>query len=65
MIPNQRRSMMRSSFFVVLYAQILLITQYVYGMNMYESELPTKVTVSATLKEIDLFVKNNYLYIHT
>ncbi|XP_037730493.1 piezo-type mechanosensitive ion channel component isoform X4 [Drosophila subpulchrella] len=44
MIPNQRRSMMRSSFFVVLYAQILLITQYVYGMNIYESELPTKVT---------------------
>ncbi|XP_034138402.1 piezo-type mechanosensitive ion channel component [Drosophila guanche] len=43
MIPNQRRSMMRSSFFVVLYAEFLVITQYVYGMNIYEEELPTTV----------------------
>ncbi|XP_041451232.1 piezo-type mechanosensitive ion channel component isoform X3 [Drosophila obscura] len=44
MIPNQRRSMMRSSFFVVLYAEFLVVTQYIYGMNIYEEELPTKVT---------------------
>ncbi|KAH8380161.1 hypothetical protein KR009_009293 [Drosophila setifemur] len=44
MIPNQRRSMMRSSFFVVLYAEFLLIAQYIYGMRIYEDELPTKVT---------------------
>ncbi|KMY87080.1 uncharacterized protein Dsimw501_GD26970 [Drosophila simulans] len=44
MIPNQRRSMMRSSLFVVCYSQILLLAQYIYGMNLYESELPTKVT---------------------
>ncbi|KAH8312575.1 hypothetical protein KR044_011541, partial [Drosophila immigrans] len=42
-IPNQRRSMMRSSFFVVLYAEFLIITQYIYGLNLNESELPTKV----------------------
>lgn len=35
--------MMRSSFFVVLYAEFLIITQYIYGMNIYENELPTKV----------------------
>lgn len=46
MIPNQRRSMMRSSFFVVIYAEFLLITQYIYGMNINEDELPTKVSVS-------------------
>ncbi|XP_033241797.1 piezo-type mechanosensitive ion channel component isoform X2 [Drosophila pseudoobscura] len=44
MIPNQRRSMMRSSFFVVLFAEFLVVTQYIYGMNIYEEELPTKVT---------------------
>ncbi|XP_030240836.1 piezo-type mechanosensitive ion channel component [Drosophila navojoa] len=43
MIPNQRRSMMRSSFFVVLYAEFLIISQYIYGMNIYETELPTKI----------------------
>ncbi|KAH8294787.1 hypothetical protein KR018_002866 [Drosophila ironensis] len=45
MIPNQRRSMMRSSFFVVLYAEFLLISQYIYGMNINENELPTKVSI--------------------
>ncbi|KAH8417301.1 hypothetical protein KR222_008389, partial [Zaprionus bogoriensis] len=42
-IPNQRRSMMRSSFFVVLYAELLLIAQYIYGMKFYENEVPTKI----------------------
>ncbi|XP_043071722.1 piezo-type mechanosensitive ion channel component [Drosophila grimshawi] len=43
MIPNQRRSMMRTSFFVVMYAEFLLIAQYIYGMNLSKTELPTKI----------------------
>lgn len=47
MIPNQRKAMMRSSPFIVLYAEVLLVAQYIYGMDLENSELPTKVSVSA------------------
>lgn len=46
MIPNQRKAMMKSSPIIVLYAEILLIIQYLYSMNLTEAELPTKVNVS-------------------
>lgn len=46
MIPNQRKAMMRSSPFIVVYAEILLICQYIYGMNLTNDELPSKVDVS-------------------
>ncbi|KRJ97826.1 uncharacterized protein Dyak_GE18740, isoform Q [Drosophila yakuba] len=43
MIPNQRKAMMRSSPFIVLYAEALLIAQYIYGMDLNNEELPTSV----------------------
>lgn len=45
-IPNQRKHMMRSSPFIVAYAEFLLIAQFVYGLNLTEAELPTKLDVS-------------------
>ncbi|XP_034113348.1 piezo-type mechanosensitive ion channel component [Drosophila albomicans] len=76
MIPNQRRSMMRSSFFVVLYADFLIIAQYIYGLNLNDSELPTKIS-GINLQQIGfshpyndgiqpcfpLFVKTSFLLI--
>ncbi|XP_015036592.2 piezo-type mechanosensitive ion channel component isoform X7 [Drosophila pseudoobscura] len=46
MIPNQRKAMMRSSPFIVLYAEVLLVAQYIYGMDLNNNELPTKVTTA-------------------
>lgn len=45
-IPNQRKNMHRISPFVVIYAEFLLIAQYLYCMNLNEDELPTHVNVS-------------------
>lgn len=42
-IPNQRKNMHRISPFVVVYAEFLLITQYLYCMNLTDDELPTHV----------------------
>lgn len=42
-IPNQRKNMHRISPFVVIYAEFLLITQYLYCMNLTEDELPSYV----------------------
>ncbi|XP_070133368.1 piezo-type mechanosensitive ion channel component isoform X6 [Drosophila bipectinata] len=53
MIPNQRKAMMRSSPFIVLYAEVLLVAQYIYGMDLDNSELPTKVsTAGINLQQI-------------
>ncbi|XP_049305759.1 piezo-type mechanosensitive ion channel component isoform X11 [Bactrocera dorsalis] len=55
MIPNQRKAMMRSSPFIVCYAELLLIAQYVYGMNLKNDELPSKVeTAGINLQQIGL-----------
>ncbi|KAG8229185.1 hypothetical protein J437_LFUL001057, partial [Ladona fulva] len=43
MIPNQRRSLLRCSPFLVTYAEFLLLAQYVYGMNLTNDELPPAV----------------------
>lgn len=48
MIPNQRKAMMRSSPFIVIYAELLLIAQYIYGMDLTNDELPSHVAVSYT-----------------
>lgn len=45
-IPNQRKNMHRISPFVVIYAEFLLIAQYLYCMNLTEDELPSYVAVS-------------------
>ncbi|XP_030554837.1 piezo-type mechanosensitive ion channel component isoform X8 [Drosophila novamexicana] len=53
MIPNQRKAMMRSSPFIVLYAELLLVAQYIYGMDLNNDELPTKVsTAGINLQQI-------------
>ncbi|XP_031619369.1 piezo-type mechanosensitive ion channel component isoform X2 [Contarinia nasturtii] len=44
-IPNQRKNMHRISKFVVGYAIFLLISQYLYCMNLTDDELPTKVDI--------------------
>uniref|UniRef100_A0A8D9ARX6 Piezo-type mechanosensitive ion channel component n=1 Tax=Cacopsylla melanoneura TaxID=428564 RepID=A0A8D9ARX6_9HEMI len=40
MMPNQRQSMLRSSPVLVFYAEFLLVAQYLYGMDLEDSELP-------------------------
>ncbi|XP_058977404.1 piezo-type mechanosensitive ion channel component isoform X1 [Musca domestica] len=46
MIPNQRKAMMRSSLFIVIYAELLLIAQYIYGMDLTNDELPSKIKIT-------------------
>ncbi|KFB42311.1 AGAP009276-PA-like protein [Anopheles sinensis] len=41
-LPNHRKNMLNSSPFLVIYAELLLLAQYLYGMNLTEDELPTK-----------------------
>ncbi|KPI94676.1 Protein PIEZO2 [Papilio xuthus] len=41
---NQRSFMLKTSPVLVFYAMLLLIAQYIYGMNLYESELPSNIT---------------------
>ncbi|XP_050551095.1 piezo-type mechanosensitive ion channel component isoform X5 [Spodoptera frugiperda] len=41
---DQRGFMLKTSPILVLYAMLLLIAQYIYGMNLYESELPSNIT---------------------
>nr|XP_031827665.1 piezo-type mechanosensitive ion channel component isoform X1 [Nomia melanderi] len=43
MVPNKRASMMKCSPFIVFYATLLLLCQYIYGMDLTEEELPTLV----------------------
>lgn len=45
-IPNQRKNMLRSSPFLVFYAEFLLLATYLFGMNLNEDELPSNVAVS-------------------
>nr|CAD7399360.1 unnamed protein product [Timema cristinae] len=58
-VPNQRRSMLRCSPFLVFYSLFLLLSQYIYSMNLTEAELPQKVE-GFNLKQIG-FVKALYL----
>nr|CAD7432632.1 unnamed protein product [Timema monikensis] len=58
-VPNQRRSMLRCSPFLVFYSLFLLLSQYIYSMDLTEAELPQKVE-GFNLKQIG-FVKALYL----
>uniref|UniRef100_A0A182NU57 Piezo-type mechanosensitive ion channel component n=1 Tax=Anopheles dirus TaxID=7168 RepID=A0A182NU57_9DIPT len=40
-LPNHRKNMLNSSPFLVIYAELLLLAQFLYGMNLTEAELPT------------------------
>lgn len=44
-IPNQRKHMMRSAPFTVIYAELLLLAQFLYGLNLTEAELPSTLDV--------------------
>ncbi|XP_023235302.1 piezo-type mechanosensitive ion channel component 2-like [Centruroides sculpturatus] len=43
MIPNSRRACLYSSPALVIYAELLLILQYIYSFDLTEKELPSKV----------------------
>lgn len=47
-MPNQRKNMLNSSPFLVIYAELLLLAQYLYGMKLTDDELPSTVNVSYT-----------------
>uniref|UniRef100_A0A1B0DRJ2 Uncharacterized protein n=1 Tax=Phlebotomus papatasi TaxID=29031 RepID=A0A1B0DRJ2_PHLPP len=60
-IPNQRKTMLQSSPFVVIYAELLLLAQYIYGMDLNEDELPATTDINGiSLSQIGL-VKETYL----
>ncbi|KAL0119117.1 hypothetical protein PUN28_009604 [Cardiocondyla obscurior] len=44
MVPNKRASMMKCSPFIVFYATLLLLGQFVYSMNLNDDELPRVVS---------------------
>ncbi|XP_061378208.1 piezo-type mechanosensitive ion channel component isoform X4 [Danaus plexippus] len=50
---DQRSFMLKTSPVLVLYAMLLLVAQYVYGMNLTESELPSNIT-EVNLQQIGL-----------
>ncbi|ROT73144.1 putative piezo-type mechanosensitive ion channel component 2 isoform X6 [Penaeus vannamei] len=59
MIPNQRAAMLRCSPFLVVYAELLLLLQYIYCMDLTDSELPSEME-TVNLSQIGL-VKVPYL----
>lgn len=60
-IPNQRKNMHRISPFVVIYAEFLLIAQYLYCMNLTEDELPSHVdTEGLSLEQIGFIRYTSY-----
>lgn len=70
LVPNQRKSMLRSSPLLVIYAWFLLLSAYIYSMNLTDSELPSTIE-GYSLEEIGfqkitsypcvpLFVKSLY-----
>lgn len=44
MVPNKRASMMKCSPFIVFYATLLLLGQFVYSMDLTDEELPRVVS---------------------
>ncbi|KAJ2953804.1 hypothetical protein O0L34_g1430 [Tuta absoluta] len=50
---NQRRFMLQTSPVLVLYAMVLLVVQYIYGMSLTEQELPSNIT-DVNLNQIGL-----------
>jgi hypothetical protein len=43
MVPDQRKATQRNTPFLVVYGEMLVIGQYLFGMPLEESELPTVV----------------------
>uniref|UniRef100_A0A336KKQ0 CSON012824 protein n=1 Tax=Culicoides sonorensis TaxID=179676 RepID=A0A336KKQ0_CULSO len=60
-LPKQRMNMLRSSPFLVLYAEFLLLINYIYGMDLYEDELPSWVkTQGISLEQIGIIRFREY-----
>ncbi|XP_033122825.1 piezo-type mechanosensitive ion channel component 2-like isoform X4 [Anneissia japonica] len=53
-IPGSRKCALYSSPFIVIYAECLIIIQFVYGLNLNEEELPTVTEDGVDLTEIGL-----------
>ncbi|XP_076321438.1 LOW QUALITY PROTEIN: piezo-type mechanosensitive ion channel component 2-like [Tachypleus tridentatus] len=53
MLPNSRQACLYSSPFFVAYAEALLLLQYIYGLNLNDSELPEK-NETVNLEQIGL-----------
>lgn len=51
MVPDKRASMMKCSPFIVFYATLLLLGQYVYSMDLNDEELP-RVVSGVNISEI-------------
>ncbi|XP_025986648.2 piezo-type mechanosensitive ion channel component isoform X3 [Solenopsis invicta] len=51
MVPNKRASMMKCSPFIVFYATLLLLGQFIYSMDLNDEELP-KVISGVQMSEI-------------
>ncbi|CAK1550113.1 unnamed protein product [Leptosia nina] len=50
---DQRSFMLKTSPILVVYAMLLLLAQYIYGMDLYEYELPSNIT-EVNLRQIGL-----------
>ncbi|XP_022236713.1 piezo-type mechanosensitive ion channel component-like, partial [Limulus polyphemus] len=61
MMPNSRQACLRSSPFLVLYAEALLVMQYIYGLDLNDSELPDKIE-TVNLAQIGLVKYYNLSY---
>ncbi|XP_058452791.1 piezo-type mechanosensitive ion channel component isoform X2 [Malaya genurostris] len=60
-MPNQRRNMLNSSPFLVIYAELLLLAQYLYGMKLTDDELPSTVNITGiNLAQIGLIKYRDY-----
>ncbi|XP_061515020.1 piezo-type mechanosensitive ion channel component isoform X26 [Anopheles gambiae] len=60
-LPNHRKNMLNSSPFLVIYAEVLLIAQFLYGMNLTEAELPTVVEGSGiNLEQLGFVRRTEY-----
>lgn len=59
MMPSSRKACLKSSPALVVYAEALLVIQYIYGLSLTDNELPQEV-VGVNLKQIG-FVKYPHL----
>ncbi|XP_065226860.1 piezo-type mechanosensitive ion channel component isoform X3 [Planococcus citri] len=59
MVPNQRQSMLRSSPFLIFYAEFLLLSQFLFGMDLNNDELPSKIFNVDDLKQLG-FEKSDF-----
>ncbi|CAO1304226.1 unnamed protein product [Diamesa serratosioi] len=45
-IPNQRKNMLKTTPYLVAYAEFLLLATYLYGMDLTDDELPSNVDIN-------------------